>query len=67
MKNHWIVFLILLVSVSCGDTGETVAEEPAYRIVESRDTIISIDPATYEETTQIVVTYDTLYVDPVDQ
>lgn len=66
MRNYSLLLVAVTVFISCADQQESPAA-PDIRIVEHRDTIISIDPATYEETTQIVVTYDTLYVDPVDQ
>ncbi|MCO6484571.1 MAG: hypothetical protein J5I41_02220 [Saprospiraceae bacterium] len=66
MRKYSLLLVAVTVFLSCADQPESPAA-PDIRIVERRDTIISIDPATYEETTQIVVTYDTVYVDPVDQ
>ncbi len=66
MRHFCIVLFVMAGFCACADQQESPAA-PDIRIVEHRDTIISFDPATYEETTQIVVTYDTLYVDPVDQ
>lgn len=66
MRKYSLLLVAVTVFISCADQPESPAA-PDIRIVEHRDTIISIDPATYEETTQIVVTHDTVWVESMEK
>lgn len=54
--------LCLLSMFSCSNPSEQAVNEPVEKmeIVERKDTIVSFDPETMEESIQVVTSYDTI-------